>query len=81
MATLIEPDGCVWQMPWPKADQKKNFRREYNAWNAARRRCHDPDVKAYPNYGGRGIAIKKVPPPTVPTAMPEPPPQTPPASS
>jgi small subunit ribosomal protein S5 len=29
-------------------------------------------------YGGRGIAIKKVPPPVAPTAMPEPP-QTPPA--
>src|SRR5580765_3212189 len=29
-------------------------------------------------YAGRGIQIKKVPPPTVPTAMPEPP-QTPPA--
>ena len=30
-------------------------------------------------YGGRGIQIKKVPPPTAPTAMPEPP-QTPPAA-
>jgi small subunit ribosomal protein S5 len=31
-------------------------------------------------YGGRGIQIKKVPPPTVPTAMPEPPPAPPPTS-
>ena len=31
-------------------------------------------------YGGRGIAIKKVPPPVAPTAMPEPP-QTPPPTS
>jgi small subunit ribosomal protein S5 len=31
-------------------------------------------------YGGRGIQIKKVPPPTVPTAMPEPPQAPPPTS-
>jgi len=32
-------------------------------------------------YRGRGIAIKKVPPPTVPTAIPEQPPQAPPPAS
>jgi small subunit ribosomal protein S5 len=31
-------------------------------------------------YRGRGIQIKKVPPPTPPPAIPEPPPQTPPAA-
>src|SRR5205814_645098 len=32
-------------------------------------------------YRGRGIQIKKVPPPVAPTAMPEQPPQTPPSTS
>lgn len=57
MGALVEPAGCVWRMSWPQADQKKNFPREYSAWNAARRRCHDPDVKAFPSYGGRGISV------------------------
>lgn len=31
--------------------------REYRAWRAARRRCHNPDDKAYSYYGGRGIVM------------------------
>jgi hypothetical protein len=30
---------------------------EYSSWTAMRRRCLDPDDAAYPDYGGRGIAI------------------------
>lgn len=29
----------------------------YNVWLTMRRRCNDPKVPAYPNYGGRGITV------------------------
>ena len=31
--------------------------RLYVIWQAMRQRCHDPNFKSYPNYGGRGISI------------------------
>lgn len=31
--------------------------RLYGIWRGMKRRCNDPKVKAYPNYGGRGIKI------------------------
>ena len=31
--------------------------REYWAWNAMVRRCHDPRVENYERYGGRGISV------------------------
>ncbi len=30
---------------------------EYRAWQTMRLRCTDPEHAAYPNYGGRGIAV------------------------
>ncbi len=30
---------------------------EYNAWHKMLRRCRDPRVADYKNYGGRGIAV------------------------
>lgn len=29
----------------------------YRAWDAMKRRCHNPDHKSYPLYGGRGITV------------------------
>ena len=29
----------------------------YNAWRSMRKRCNNPNNRAYPNYGGRGITI------------------------
>jgi hypothetical protein len=29
----------------------------YSSWNGMIRRCYDPKLKAYPNYGGRGIRV------------------------
>lgn len=29
----------------------------YNSWNAMRDRCLNPNHKAYPRYGGRGIQV------------------------
>lgn len=31
--------------------------REYNAWHHAKRRCSDPAVKQFADYGGRGIRM------------------------
>jgi hypothetical protein len=31
------------------------WRKEYNAWSSARRRCHNPKDGNYPQYGGRGV--------------------------
>lgn len=30
---------------------------EYRCWRAMKNRCHNPNVKAYPLYGGRGIKV------------------------
>ena len=30
---------------------------EFRTWISMRRRCNDPDYRAYPNYGGRGITV------------------------
>ena len=30
---------------------------EYRIWDSMVRRCHNPNHKAYPDYGGRGIAV------------------------
>ncbi len=30
---------------------------EYRAWQTMRQRCHNPEHRAFPNYGGRGIAV------------------------
>ena len=29
----------------------------YDTWSAMKARCSNPDCKAYPNYGGRGITV------------------------
>ena len=48
------------------AEGKCNFRhghsvggsdRTHNIWGKMRRRCAAPNDRAYPNYGGRGIAV------------------------
>lgn len=31
--------------------------REYAVWRAMRQRCDNPNLAAYPNYGGRGIKV------------------------
>jgi len=31
--------------------------KEYRIWHHAKRRCLDPRVKSFPNYGGRGISM------------------------
>lgn len=36
---------------------RKNHSREYNVWAAMRARCKYPSVKAWPDYGGRGITV------------------------
>lgn len=38
---------------WPGVKQLP----EYNSWLNMRRRCHDPNNKNFPSYGGRGIAV------------------------
>lgn len=30
---------------------------EYRAWNDMKNRCRNPNVRSYPNYGGRGITV------------------------
>lgn len=35
------------------------YHREYKAWQAMINRCTQPSHPAYPNYGGRGIAVCK----------------------
>ena len=30
---------------------------EYTSWSAMRARCKNPNLKEYPRYGGRGIAV------------------------
>lgn len=35
---------------------KKNSR-EYHTWYGVKQRCYNPNEKAYPNYGGRGIKV------------------------
>jgi hypothetical protein len=30
---------------------------EYRAWNNMKNRCSNPNVRAYPHYGGRGISV------------------------
>ena len=30
---------------------------EWRTWRSMRQRCADPNCTAYPNYGGRGIAV------------------------
>lgn len=41
----------------------RNFRhgmsdsKEYRIWHHAKRRCFDPRVKSFPNYGGRGVSM------------------------
>lgn len=35
----------------------KSRSREYTSWEAAKRRCFDPDNHAYASYGGRGIQM------------------------
>ncbi len=67
MGTLIPPPGCIWPEEGdvspghPGANvhdsPKRTHPDEYRAWQAARRRCHDPDNRSYPNYGGRGIRM------------------------
>lgn len=32
-------------------------RPEYSVWKGIRRRCHDPESAAWPDYGGRGISV------------------------
>lgn len=31
--------------------------REYGIWASMKSRCHNPNVRCYPRYGGRGIAV------------------------
>ena len=33
--------------------------RFYGRWNAMKRRCKNPNVERYPQYGGRGIKVSK----------------------
>lgn len=33
--------------------------REYRSWKAMHTRCSNPNVRAWPNYGGRGIKVCK----------------------
>lgn len=33
------------------------YPKEYGVWLTMRRRCSDPNVISYPNYGGRGIRV------------------------
>lgn len=37
--------------------RKFNPTTEYNIWIGIKQRCENPNCKAYPNYGGRGIKI------------------------
>ncbi len=34
--------------------------REYRAWSAAKTRCYNPKIKAFKDYGGRGITMADV---------------------
>lgn len=38
-------------------DNQGNKTRLYRIWAGMKARCFNPKVKAYPNYGGRGISI------------------------
>lgn len=42
-----------------KANRKHgmSYHRAYHIWHGMCKRCFDPDVKAYKNYGGRGITV------------------------
>ena len=35
----------------------KSKSRTYHIWNGIKNRCYNPSVKAYPDYGGRGITM------------------------
>lgn len=36
---------------------KRQYKKEYAAWNALKKRCYNPKDKGYCNYGGRGIKV------------------------
>jgi hypothetical protein len=39
------------------SDSRKHHRLEYNSWVQMKYRCLSPKSKAWPDYGGRGIAV------------------------
>jgi hypothetical protein len=41
---------------WKHGLQRDN-KPEYNTWHGMLRRCYDPNHRAYPYYGGRGIKV------------------------
>jgi hypothetical protein len=37
--------------------RSQGYSGEYRSWQAMRARCQNPQMKAYPRYGGRGITV------------------------
>ena len=58
---VTKPKSVV--LPKPVLEVVKRFpkerrqRPEYAIWKAMRQRCHNPNDRAYANYGGRGIKV------------------------
>lgn len=51
--------GCIQRKTASKINRSHGMSetRLYFVWNAMRERCANPNAKAYPNYGGRGISV------------------------
>jgi hypothetical protein len=52
--------GCLHYKGGPKPKHgyaRKGKTKEYRTWGQINQRCKNPDNKAYPKYGGRGITI------------------------
>lgn len=50
--------GCLWrETVGPKGKHHQSASRLYAVWEGMHSRCNNPNSRAYPYYGGRGIRI------------------------
>ena len=49
--------GCLYHETFTHKTHGGGKTRLYNVWNGMKTRCNNPRSAAYPNYGGRGIAV------------------------
>ena len=55
LSGAIQSCGCLWAEVVKK--NRLHSAKVYSAWHGIKRRCFDPNNKAYKNYGGRGITM------------------------
>jgi hypothetical protein len=49
--------GCLHDINCPSRTHGKSNTKTYRIWRGMMSRCNNPNVKAYKNYGGRGIMV------------------------